>query len=405
MKFNQWSIALSALGLISAATVVRAEEAKLSQVETALSQTVLSGYISTSASIDFSRNGALPGRSFDGADKQDGFNLDVVKLALEKALTEDQWSAGYKAELLFGADSNFYHNSLNGGATAADSGYAVKNAYATLRAPVGNGLDFKMGVFDTVLGYEVFDAGSNPNFSRSYGFYLEPTHHTGLLASYKVSDMLSFSGGVANTYNSAINGRTQKQDFSRQAEGHLAYLGSATITLPESTGPLAGSALYAGFTIGKNGTGAAAIDAGKDTQSYYAGATINTGITGLTAGLAYDYRANGAATTTVIQTSSNYAWSAAGYLSYALTEKFKVNGRVDYTEGSDGTYYDGGVGGLKDQANKLYSVTGTADYSLWANVITRAEVRWDHASNSKPFGTGDGEKNAVTLAANVIYKF
>lgn len=395
MKLNQWSIALSALGLISAATVVRAEEAKLSQVETALSQTVLSGYISTSASLNMSRDGALPGRSFDGPSKQDGFNLDVVKLALEKALTEDQWSAGYKAELLFGPDSDFYHNSINGGTgVAADSGFAIKNAYATLRAPVGNGLDFKMGVFDTVLGYEVFDAGSNPNFSRSYGFFLEPTHHTGLLASYKVNDMLSFSGGVANTYNSAINGRTiTVSGPARQAEGHLAYLGSATITLPESSGPLAGSALYAGFTYGKNGTGSAAgISGAKDTASYYAGATLNTGITGLTAGLAYDYRANGNGV-------QNYAWSGAGYLSYALTEKFKVNGRADYTEGSDGTYYTSG------KNNKMYAITGTADYSLWANVITRAEVRWDHATVGTPFGTGTGEKNAVTLAANVIYKF
>ncbi len=399
MKFNKWSIALSALGVISASTVVRAEEPKLSQVQTALSSTVLSGYISTSASVNFSRDGALPGRQFDGADKQDGFNLDVVKLALEKALTEDQWSAGYKAELLFGSDSSFYKNSANGNSAAlGDSGFAIKNAYASLRAPVGNGLDFKMGVFDTVLGYEVFDAGSNPNFSRSYGFILEPTHHTGLLASYKINDMLSFSGGVANTYNSSINGRTPGKTTA-QDEGQLAYLGSATITLPESTGPLAGSALYAGFTIGKSGTPAAYQD--KNTQSYYAGATINTGLTGLTAGLAYDYRANGA---NVANPGNNYAWSGAGYLSYAVTEKFKVNGRFDYTQGSDGTYFDAPA---SNQQNKLYSVTGTADYSLWANVITRAEVRWDHASNSKPFGdtAAGGEKNAVTLAANVIYKF
>ena len=46
-----------------------AEEAKLSQVETALSQTVLSGYISTSANLDFSRDGNCP--SYLSADHLD----------------------------------------------------------------------------------------------------------------------------------------------------------------------------------------------------------------------------------------------------------------------------------------------------------------------------------------------
>ena len=38
---------------------------------------------------------------------------------------------------------------------------------------MGNGLDLKMGVFDPILGYEVFDSASNQNYSRSYGHQLE----------------------------------------------------------------------------------------------------------------------------------------------------------------------------------------------------------------------------------------
>ena len=41
--------------------------------------------------------------------------------------------------------------------------------------PVGNGIDWKMGVFDTIIGYEVFESGNNPNFTRSYGYAIEPT--------------------------------------------------------------------------------------------------------------------------------------------------------------------------------------------------------------------------------------
>jgi hypothetical protein len=64
----------------------------------------------------------------------------------------------------------------------------------TLRAPVGNGLDFKLGVWDTIIGYEVFDAGSNPNYSRSYGYFLEPTTYTGIQASYHIAEWLCAAG-------------------------------------------------------------------------------------------------------------------------------------------------------------------------------------------------------------------
>ena len=57
--------------------------------------------------------------------------------------------------------------------------------------------------------------------------------------------------------------------------------------------------------------------------------------------------------------------------------------------------------------------TGTLQYDLWANVMSRLELRWDHVCNSVHGGdlfggTGGGgptEKNQVMLAANVIYKF
>ena len=66
---------------------------------------------------------------------------------------------------------------------------AVKQAYVDLKAPIGNGLDFKIGVWDTIIGYEVFESGNNPNFTRSYGYTIEPTTHTGVLASYQFCDM------------------------------------------------------------------------------------------------------------------------------------------------------------------------------------------------------------------------
>jgi hypothetical protein len=397
MKRNQWTLALAAAGVVSLGSVVQAEEGQQHSVMTAISQTTLSGYVDTSAIWkpgSDSRNSALPGRTFDGPDRMDGFNLHAVKLTLEKPLDEGTWSAGYKGDLVFGPDANYYSTLLNGG--TAESGYspagnfsndfAVKQAYVALRAPVGNGLDIKIGVFDTIIGYEVFESGNNPNFSRSYGFALEPTQHTGVLASYHINDVVSVSAGVANTYTGPINDRVA-------TETQKTYMGSVTVTLPEGAGALAGSSIYVGVVDGKNGLNGPGPNT-QDTTSYYAGFTLTTGVEGLAIGGAFDYRSDGVKAS--LPNNNNWAWSAAVYASMAV-DKLKLNARADYTRGSDGTYYIAG------EDNELGSLTLTADYSLWENVITRLEARWDHSFEGSPFDAD--EENAVTVAANVIYKF
>lgn len=396
MKFNKWTLALATAGVVSLGSVVQAEEAQAS-VLTALSQTTLSGYIDTSATWrpgTTTRGGALPGRTFDGAGRQDGFNLHAVKLTLEKPLDEGQWSAGYKTDLIFGPDADYYSALLNSGAGSGPEQFSIKQAYVALRAPVGNGLDIKLGVWDTLVGYEVFESGNNPNFSRSYGFFLEPTQHTGVLASYHVNDMISIAAGVANTYTGPVNDRVA-------SESEKTYLASVTVTLPEGAGFLAGSTLYLGVVDGENGAmGPGPND--QDTTSYYAGFTMNTPLEGLAIGLAFDYRNDGVNGMTVPGTADhNWAWSSALYASYQASEKLKLNARADYTRGSDGTYFANASG---EDDNQLGSLTLTADYSLWANVISRAEVRWDRSFNDeRPFDGND--KNAVTVAANLIYKF
>jgi len=73
----------------------------------------------------------------------------------------------------------------------------LRQAYITLRMPVGSGIDWKVGVFDTIIGYESTSSPLNPNYTRSYGYSMEPTTHTGVLASYKVGDVLTLTAGVA----------------------------------------------------------------------------------------------------------------------------------------------------------------------------------------------------------------
>ena len=411
MKFNKWTLALAAGGVVSLASVAQAEEKPMSQVMTAVSSTTLSGYVDTSAIWKFGTGNAnLPGRQYDGPAKQDGFNLNVVGLTLEKPLSEDQWASGYKADLWFGPDAGTYRALVGNG--GGDPSFAIKQAYVALRTPIGNGIDWKAGVFDTIIGYESSESYLNPNYSRSYGHGLEPKQHTGVLATYKATDAVSFSAGVANTYNNAfggdnVNARPRRAGGATgvsASESEKTYLASVSITAPDSWGFLKGSAWYFGLIDGLAGNS-------RDTTSVYAGGSLHTPVEGLSVGGAFDYRFNGPNAVTV---GDNWAWAIAGYASFQANEKWKFNGRLDYAEGTDGTFYDRlpdpgapGAASAKNLQNRLGSATLTADYALWANVVSRAEFRWDHSmSGDRPYGDATHiQRNAVSLALNLIYKF
>src|SRR6266700_5408776 len=122
MKFNKWTMGLAALGAVSLTSVAKAEE-KMSFVQTATSGTTISGYVDTSIEWAVDPNHSTfasglggissPGNGFNGpsvgipfrANKQNGFNLNVVELNISKPLDETPWASGYNVSLLFGPDA------------------------------------------------------------------------------------------------------------------------------------------------------------------------------------------------------------------------------------------------------------------------------------------------------------
>jgi hypothetical protein len=153
------------------------------------------------------------------------------------------------------------------------------------------------------------------------------------------------------------------------------------------------------------------------------GVQLKTGVEGLSIGAAFDYLEDGFRTVnwsdsgnppgvfsyqpgTQLKPGSNWAYAIAGYLTFKATEHLSLAGRLDYTAGSDGTWYDSVEG-----ENELVSATITADYALWANVLARFEFRWDGClTDDKPYGgdrlvDGPSDENALTVAANLVFKF
>ena len=429
MKFNKWTLGLAAVGAVSMASAVRADEAKLSSVQTALSNTIISGYVSASANWQLTPGNSQVASSPAGniplqGSKANGFNLDVVKLSISKAQDESPWASGYQVDLLFGPDAVGFNPANSGsGSNGYYDGYsdfAIQQAYIALRTPVGNGIDWKFGVFNTVIGYESFDAGNNPNYTRSWGWAVEPTEHTGVLASYKVNDEWSFSAGVANTLTSGINTRNYYNN-SNGSPWHKTVMGSVTFNAPSNWGWASGSAFYAGMVYGFAGgqqnnynTSSQRDQSGSqggNQANYYVGATLNSPWKDVTFGAAFDYVQNLGGTSYYVDPSvasvhlDDYIFGL--YNTIKATDKLSFNTRGEFWEVD-------AKSGASQGSDEGVSLTETIEYDLWANVVSRLEIRYDKVINSDyasdigyvlPTGTTVDNAGSYGVYANVVYKF
>jgi hypothetical protein len=269
--------------------------------------------------------------------------------------------------------------------------------------PIGNGLDWKLGVFDSIIGYESVEGPANPNYTRSFGHSIEPQTHTGLLASYRFCEAFAVSAGIADTKGPRINARATEHG---KAESSKTYMGSFLVTAPESMGFLSGSTLEAGVVNGLD-ENATRADYNENTTSYYVGATIATPVSGLRLGGSFDYLD--------VHHMSGETYSLAGYATFQATEKLSVHFRGEYLRDRGEQKFftlDSTDPTLSTNPDRAMALTATAQYDLWKNVISRVEFRWDHSlSGQKVWGTptatvnGGSLLNEWLLAANLIYKF
>jgi Putative beta-barrel porin-2, OmpL-like. bbp2 len=412
------TLALAAVGLVTLPCMAPAEE-KLNFVESANSTITLSGYVDTSAIWrigESGRGGAVkpfpntyrsPGRLYDTPAKANGFNLNSVSIELDKPLDEARWSAGYHVQVLFGPDVPLRNVYALAGDGPADVG--LNEAYVMLRAPLGNGLDFRLGHFNSPLGYEVYDSHRNPNYSRSYGYFIEPKSHTGATVSYKFAEWMSALVGVGNSYSSFIDARSTRETVK-------AYL--ATLTFTGAGFSMPDASVTFGYTGGNTAT-SAPTDTAPRIHNFYAGARVPLPLKGLAVGVAYDYQWNAGANEPAAffepeGPESTYANATALYLTYAIA-RWDLAARAEYASGTAGNSIfasrsgfgsDKPINGANNE--QFLGVTATVGYKFWDNVVSRLEFRWDRdVSGGVPtLGTAaHPRQNSFTLALNVIYRF
>ncbi len=189
------------------------EDQGINYVETAQKGITLSGYVDVSYTNQFAGRGQEFNQSSDTGNQNefrsfdrnaDGFNVQAVKIALEKALPDkNEWAAGFRVDTILGSDAKFLGDSAFG-SSSTDFPIALEQALVKFRIPVGNGLDIYAGKFVTFLGYEVIESPANLNFSRGLLFTNAiPLTNTGVYADYKFNDTVEAKFGVVDGWNNS----------------------------------------------------------------------------------------------------------------------------------------------------------------------------------------------------------
>jgi hypothetical protein len=284
-----------------------------------------------------------------------GVNADPVGLRLD---------LGYGAT---GAIVNAAYPPDTTGNTPQSLAFLAQQAYATI-APVTN-LTLDFGKFVTTAGAEVIEANKNWLYSRSILFFNIPLLHTGVRATYKISDALTLQASVVNGWN----GTGILPDITAAK----TYGVSANITVPG-----VGTNIIATGYFGK-GEAVTATTASTDTR-LLADLVVAQTVGPLGLNLNFDY-------VTDKNAGIDGFTGVAIMAHYSVSDKLSASARFEYARNGDPTHV------------KLIEGTVGLGVPLGGRFEFRPEVRVDNASQPD-FDTGQ-DKTQVTATAAFLAWF
>jgi hypothetical protein len=309
---------------------------------------------------------AVAPRVFDN--QNNSFALHQFGLSVSKLPKQ---GFGGLVNVTVGSDAQVIHSfpETPGGGSVFD----VTQAYAQY---AGGPLTLIAGKFATLHGTEVIWSPSNANVSRSILFGAVPFTHTGVRATWAVSDTVSLIAGVNNGWD----------QLTDQNRGKTLELGATLNPIKPLNIAISG---YSGQEPAGTGNGTrTSINA---VGSYNITDAISVGAELLN--VTQDVPGAGGATTSVKYTG------VAGYGSYMFTSKIRGALRVENFDDKDGFHFH-------TTGTKYREVTATGAYLAADNFEARAELRRDQASN-QVFRDYQGapSKTLTTIALQGLYKF
>lgn len=336
----------------------------------------LSGY--GEASYSYSNQavaGTIVGRLFDRF--ANAFTLNAFKFAMERPYATDRWDAGVRADVVLGQNAAVLQSAgLNLGPHSD-----ITQLFVTLNVPTadGNGWQFRVGKLVTLMGLELIETVSNPNWSPGLQFvYVENFTHTGVEISRRFSPALDVQLRVCNGWD-----RVSAADGNRDLMVRVGLAPNATSSL--------GIIGYAG-----------ALETGSDAVRSGVSVLANKKLGATSVWVQADYGTEEANAALPNPADAASWWALGAWLSRDLTAKTGVAFRLDYLNDLDG-FRTTAVFGLPATGvnHKLWSATATLNLKTWPNALVRPELRFDTSN----FTVFDGSKSQVTGAFSVAYVF
>ena len=361
----------------------------------------------------FTWNPDRPNNRFNGPmtfnDRSNDYQMNQLYLSMGREVRTDgcSWDAGGRIDLLYGSDYFFttatgletYEdgsqrwNSQNGpraGGTAGLYGLAMPQLYAEFSAPFGCGTTFKFGHFYTILGFESVMAPENFFYSHSYVMqYGEPFTHTGMLASYRASQGLTFHGGF-----------TRGWDTWEDPNDTLGFLGGVSWVSRNER-----SRVNFSLHTGRE-------DAlGSNDRTSYSLVFSHKCTCRLTYILQHDYGVETDAAIDRSFTLTDARWYGINqYFIYDMTPTTSIGFRFEWFGDPENARVLGVPIESQTDGGNYYAASVGLNWKPCDRVVLRPELRWDWSDVSVP-GVANGmyddfsDKNQFTLGTDLIVTF
>lgn len=328
----------------------------------------------------------IAGRVFDF--EHEDPTLNQVGLVLNKDVDSSKFDVGGRVEWIYGADARLIHSlglfDHMGVGDGPDNQWDLNQAYVDVA--LGGGWKVRAGKFVALAGYEVIDPTGNELYSHSFMFgYAIPFTHTGVLATHKVNDRLSYSFGGSRGWDTTLEDNNGTADIL----GQIAYTtddakNPTQYILNVTTGP---------DQPGDNGNWRTLLDL---IVVQKVGDNLK-----LVLNADYAYEANSVSSVS----GSDAQWfGVAGYAVLKTSDMVSLTARAEYFNDQDGARLTGGVGGASlYEATLGLQITPMPNDAYGRGLVIRPEVRFDYCEDS--FFDGGSDYYQFTAAIDAVYKF
>jgi hypothetical protein len=306
------------------------------------------------------------------------FGLNMLELVADKTPDATASRVGYHIALGFGQAMNQVNaTEIGPGGTELNFDQYLKEGYLEYLAPVGKGLQINVGKFVTPAGAEVIESKDNWNYTRGILFaWAIPYFHYGMSGKYTFNSKFALTGYLVNGWNNSVDNNGGKTTgFS------AAWTPNSKFTLIQN------------YLVGPEQP-----DFNGNFRHLYDTVLIYNATPKLSLMANYDYGHDH-----IMNSPTSVHWSGiAGYIKYAMNDKWTVAGRGEYFNDHDG--FETGA------TQNLSEFTFTLQRMLAAKIISRLEFRRDMSSADVfPYRSGPPNYSPVdsqnTVTLGLIYAF